>query len=173
MPKTETAFAAPWDRTLRLVTVLISLVCLTLTAFLWPVIQAHGPASMHFWGGLLPVFIVLAAALFAVRGYRVENGELVIERLLWNTRFDLARLQSVQPDPLLMHQARSVLGNSGFFGFMGLFRHPVRGSFRAWVTDPGQALVLLFGDFAVAVSPEDGARFVALLQHCNPRVQSQ
>ncbi|QCF26700.1 PH domain-containing protein [Hydrocarboniclastica marina] len=173
MPKTENLFAAPWDRTLRLVTVLISLVCLTLTAFLWPVIQAHGPASMHFWGGLLPVFIVVAAALFAVRGYRVEKGELVIERLLWNTRFDLSHLQSVQSDPMLMQQARSVLGNSGFFGFMGLFKHPARGPFRAWVTDPGQALVLQFGDLVVAISPEDGSRFVAALQQCNPRVRSQ
>lgn len=164
-------FAAPWSRTLRLVTLMIALVCLALTASLWPVIQSEGPGSMHFWGGLLPVMIIALAGVFAVRGYRLEGDELIVERPLWASRFPLATLESVQPQPQLMNASRSVLGNNGFFGFMGLFKHPQAGAFRALVTDPERVLLLNFRERALAISPADGDRFLAALQEHKPAIE--
>jgi hypothetical protein len=165
------AFAAPWNRSLRLVTLIVALVCLTITASLWPVIEAEGPGSIHFWGGLLPVLIVTVAAVFAVKGYRLEGDELVVERLFWVNRFPLEALESVQPEPQLMRHCRSVLGNSGFCGFMGLFKHPRTGVFRALVTDPAQVLLLNFAERPLAISPGDHERFLAGLLERHPAVQ--
>lgn len=171
MPESTRSFAAPWDRTLRRVTLIVALVCLGLTASLWPVIQSEGPDSIHFWGGLLPVFIVVAAAVSAVRAYRLAGDELVIERLLWNRRLHLGNLRSVHRAPQLLHQSRTVLANSGFFGFMGWFRHAEAGGFRAWVTDPARTLLLRFDDQAIAISPGSTAAFIAALQDRHPEVQ--
>lgn len=165
------SFTAPWGRTLRLVTLMIALVCLTLTVSLWPVIWAEGPGSIHFWGGLLPVLIVILGAVFMVKGYRLEGDELVVERLLWASRFSLSSLASVQPEPHLMRVARSVLGNNGFFAFMGLFKHPQIGAFRALVTDPERVLLLSFKDRVLAISPADTERFLAALLEQNPAVE--
>lgn len=171
MSQSDEFFSAPWDRKLLRVTLLVALVCLGITASLWPVISNAGMGSIHFWGGLLPTLIALVCAGLAVKGYRLEDDNLVVERQLWASRFALADLQSVQPEPQLLDQSNSTLGNSGFFGFMGLFRHPQLGPFRALVTDPGQLLLLRFGRRSVAISPADQQRFLALLQERQPAAQ--
>lgn len=164
MSEQAQSFSAPWDSTLRRVTLVIALVCLAITASLWPVMQAEGITSMHFWGGLLPTLIALGCAVLQVKGYRLEDGDLVVERRLWVKRFPLSELESVQPEPQLMRQSNSLLGNSGFFGFMGLFKHSATGTFRAFVTDPSQTLLLRFPQRAIAISPGDQERFLAGLQ---------
>ena len=165
------SFGAPWNRNLRLITMIIAVVCLGLTASLWPVIQAQGPGSMHFWGGLLPVMIVISCAVFAVKGYRLEGRELVVERLMWVNRFPLQTLQWFQPSPRLIRQSGSLLGNSGFFGFMGLFKHARTGVFRALVTDPDRVVLLGFTKRSLAISPSDPERFLDAIGAAQPSAE--
>lgn len=171
MTEKSESFRAPWDRRIQIVTLVVAVVCLAITASLWPVIETEGVRSIHFWGGLFPAFIALIAAVLAIKGYRLEEDQLVVERQLWVKRFPLCDLQSVQPEPELMRQSNSTLGNSGFFGFMGLFRHPEAGYFRAFVTDPGRVLLLRFERRGLAISPADHDRFVEALQARKPAVE--
>ena len=170
MTKSAQAFAAPWGRTLRVMTLIVGMVCLALTVSLWPIIQREGPESIHFWGGLLPVVILLLAAVFTIKGYRLEGTELIVKRLFWDTRFSLAALESLQPASELMGSSRSLLGNNGFFGLMGLFKHPQLGAFRALVTDPARTMLLTFSDRKLAISPDDPERFIAAVLERNPTV---
>lgn len=50
-------------------------------------------------------------------------------------------------------------GNGGFFGFIGWFRHALLGSYRAYATDPANAVVLHFEDDTVVITPDDPAAF--------------
>lgn len=171
MKHSDPFFPASWDPKIRIVTFVVGAVCLTITASLWPVISAEGPGSMHFWAGLLPTFILLGGALLAVKGYGVIDGELQAQRLLWRKRFPLSDLESVQRVPELVRQSRSLLGNSGFFGFMGLFKHPEIGAYRALVTNPSTVVLLRFGKRSLAVSPADPESFIARLLEHQPTIE--
>ena len=76
-------FRAPWSSKLKGLTA-VFVVILAVTAY-----AAKG------WGSLVMLGIVLVAAAFAIRGYSVVEGKLLIHRLGWATKYDLARLSSV------------------------------------------------------------------------------
>ena len=63
---------------------------------------------------LLPIAILVIAALFMVRGYEIEGRELLVQRLLWATRVPIDGLESAWLDPEAMAGSIRVFGNSGF-----------------------------------------------------------
>jgi len=158
-------FEAPWGRTLKLVSALAVAVCFGITASLGPVISSAGPASIHFWGGLLPVIILALAALFTVRGYRICGDSLQVERLFWRTCVRLEGLEEAHPTRVALNRSVRLFGNSGLFGFTGLFRHPELGVFRAFVTDWEHALVLRWPDRLLVVSPDEPEAFMDALRN--------
>jgi hypothetical protein len=109
---------------------------------------------------LLPMLVVAISVLFMVRGYVVTADEILVQRPLWNTRFERARLQSAEIDPSALRSSIRIFGNGGLFSFTGLFRSPKLGRYRAYVTDPARTVILRFADRVVVVSPADPDAFV-------------
>ncbi len=99
--------------------------------------------------------------LFTVRGYRIEMGSLYIERLIWDTRIDLRQLRSAAVDPDAMARAWRTFGNGGLFSFSGWFRNKKLGSFRVWVTNRKDCVILKLEDRTVVVSPSEPDQFVS------------
>ena len=96
-------------------------------------------------------------ALFSIRGYRLEGGVLLVQRLGWNSRIDLAGLQSAEADPAAMNGSIRTFGNGGFFCFAGAYWNRRLRSYRAFVTHPRHAVVLRLrreGARSRALAPE-------------------
>lgn len=156
-------FAAPlsagaWAGGIVVIVLMFGLVVgipLTLPKDAWPAVAM---------ASVICALVPLITSLFLVRGYELARRELLVQRLLWQTRFDLEELRAARVDPDAMKRAWKTMGNGGCFGWMGHFRNKRLGSFRALVTDPSRSVVLEFATFKLVVSPENPAAFVRALE---------
>jgi hypothetical protein len=104
------------------------------------------------------------ALLFMVRGYQLEPGVLLVRRLLWATHVPLAGFERAWHDPEAMRGSLRLFGNSGLFSITGVFRSKPLGTYRAFVTNPAQAVVIRLASRAVVVSPAEPRAFIAALE---------
>ena len=148
-------YKAPWDRTLKVVScattvTLLAVAAMPLPGLAWPV-RVLALASLV---GTLP---------FAVRGYEIRDGALLIRRLFWNTRIELAGLQSVQHDPTVLCHSLRTCGNGGLYSFTGWYWNRKIGIYHAYATDLKRAVVLTFARRRVVVTPDRPEDFVRAL----------
>jgi len=148
-------FDAPWSRTLIILSWLITLLCVGISAV---IVWKSG--ELWSWAAVLPVFILVCAAPFAIRGYSVDADAILVHRLFWATRLPLAGLQSAQYQPNAMHSSIRLFGNGGLFSFTGLFRNKALGNYRAFATDLHRTVVLKFAVRTIVISPEQPEAFV-------------
>jgi hypothetical protein len=168
MISASVAFGAPWSTSLKILTVLsiaiLASVCVAF-AVLFP---RHAAAGIPF---LFAMFAVVASfcgsALFMVRGYEVEAGDLLIRRLLWTTRLPLEDLTAAWADPAAMRGSIRLFGNGGLFVFAGLFTNRKLGRYRAFATQPQHSVVLRFSHRTVVVTPDRPHDFLQTVSvHC-------
>jgi len=151
-------YRAPWGLVLKIATGLTTVVCLGISVL--AVRRAQGVADGM---ALLPVIILMFAAPFCVRGYRVTADAVLVRRLFWTTRLPRAGLLGAQIEPGVMGRSIRACGNGGLFVFAGLFWNRALGFYRAYVTDFERTVVLRYAGRTVVVSPENPERFVASL----------
>ena len=145
-------FSAPWGLKLKVTTAVFAAVGL----YAFVASDATGSAVV------LAVYALCAA--LAVRGYTVVDNHLLVHRLGWATRFDLAGLRDVRYEPGLTEGSVRVLGVGGLFGFVGLFRNATLGVYGAYATDSARSVVLELADKTVVVTPDRPADFVRVVQ---------
>lgn len=158
------SFGAPLARSAWVVGILATVTLLGMAVGLPLLVPRSDPGAAWLWlpstlCGLIPVI----TGFFVVRGYELRRDELLVQRLVWQTRVPLQGLKSVTVDPLAMKRAFKTMGNGGYFCWTGWFRNKRLGSFRAFVTDPARAVVLDFGDRRIVVSPDRPGAFAAAL----------
>ena len=158
-------FRAPWSKSLIVASCFATLVCTGVTYGMWTLPMDGSLEPLRFWLGLLPLAVILACALFTVRGYSIANGTLLIDRLFWKTRVSLRELRSVKFDPAATHRSVRTFGNGGFFSFTGYFRNKELGSYRAFMTDRRRAVVLRFPSSVIVISPDRPEDFVNTISH--------
>ena len=145
-------FRAPWSTKLKGLT----------AAFV--VILAVAAYTAKGWTPLVMVAIVLVAAAFAIRGYSVVEGKLLIHRLGWATKYDLARLSRVEISPGVTVGSMRTIGIGGLFGFVGHYHNAVLGSYKAYATNELNTVVLAFEGETIVVTPDDPAGFVEAVE---------
>ncbi len=165
--------AAPWTATLQVVSAIGTIVLLGICYALYRTIP-HGtrvPFAETFGTILLfmPPLILAVALLFVVRGYELDASALYVQRLLWRTRIPLDGLDRAWHDPSAMCRSLRVFGNGGLFSVTGLFQNTMLGSYRAFVTDPKQAVVLHFPSRVLVVSPAYPRAFLGHLRFISPK----
>lgn len=116
--------------------------------------------SEGLWVQVLLASILIVSLVFTVRGYTVRDGQLLVHRLGWVTRFDLADLRNVEVAPGVMRGSLMTFGNGGLFGFVGHFRNNALGAYRAYATKKENAVVLRLNGGPVVVTPDEPAAFV-------------
>lgn len=149
-------FKAPWGTKLWVMTA--GVLAILVVAFV----------TVKGWAALLLVAIVGLALAFAVRGYSVLDGQLLIHRLGWATRFDLADLTSVEFSPGATIGSIRTMGIGGLFGFIGHFRNEILGSYRAYATDEENTVILDFSGEKIVVTPDSPVEFVAAVEAARP-----
>ena len=81
----ETRFKAPWGDDVKVVTVLVTLFFLAASITCAVALPAPSPIWARTLGTFVPLLILVGTLFFIVRGYVVRGGELLIERLGWQT----------------------------------------------------------------------------------------
>ncbi|MFV8781758.1 PH domain-containing protein [Microbulbifer sp. SA54] len=155
-------FSAPWSRQLKWLT---GITCLFLigVSITMQLNAQENPPLMYRIGILLPLIVLFTAALFAIRGYRVEQDRLLILRPGWHSSIPLKDIQSAEFIPDAMAGSIRLFGNGGLFGYIGLFRNKPLGRYRAFVTDASRTVVIRRGVSTVVVSPGEPERLVQTL----------
>ncbi|MCU0792976.1 MAG: helix-turn-helix domain-containing protein [Opitutaceae bacterium] len=169
-PHARIQFGAPWSRLVKITTPSAVLLLAAAAA-----LTQHHAAKVAALAWLPPLFvgIVVFSALFSVGGYSIHQGQLLVHRMGWSTRFDLARLTAFEANPHAMTGSIRLCGNGGLFCFIGWYRNPVLGNYRAYVTDTARAVVLEFGPAKkIVVSPDDPEAFVASLRAATRGIQA-
>jgi hypothetical protein len=141
-------FRAPWSTKLKLTTG--GLVAILLVAVV----------TIQDWGSLLILGILVIGATFAIRGYSIVDGRLLILRLGWATKLDLADLTGAEASPGATLGSVRTMGIGGLFGFVGYYHNAVLGSYKAYSTNEMNAVVLKFGEETIVVTPERPFEFV-------------
>ena len=153
-------YPAPWSKLLMGTTAMGTLVCVgAAVAVALNAKNEPGKEAIITAAAVLPVLVVVISALFTIRGYTITADEILVQRLLWSTRFERARLQSASVDPEALRGSIRLFGNGGLFSFSGWFRSPKLGRYRAFVTDPARTVILRFADRVVVMSPSDPDAF--------------
>lgn len=155
-------YTAPWGTSLVVMSWLATLLCVGVAGGL--ALSGGGAGS----GTLAPVALLVVGALFTVRGYTVTPEAVLVRRLFWTTRLPLAELRSARYEPDAMRGSIRTFGNGGLFSYTGYFRNGGLGSYRAFVTDRHQTVVLRFTSRTVVVSPstpEEFVRDIAEMRH--------
>lgn len=163
-------FSAPWGLRLKLATVLGAAL---LGAMPFAVYAARPGAAL-----LVPALFAIAAAvaittcaLFTIRGYRLDERGLHVERLFWSDRIALDGLRKAWADHEATAKSMRLFGNSGLFCIAGLFTNRKLGRYRAFATDLPRAIVLEFASRKIVVTPGDPWEFQAALRRLCPAAQ--
>ncbi len=169
---TAERFRAPWSARLSAATPIGIVVLLGLPVVIASV-PANGaaPALLVAAIAVVDVAVIATAALFLIRGYRLDRDGLHVERLLWADRIPLTGLRRAWPDPRATSRSLRLFGNSGFFCIAGLFTNRTLGRYRAFATDPRRAVVLQLGERTVVVTPDEPLRFLAAVATLAPQAE--
>ena len=149
------SYNAPWSKTLIVISALAAVVCLGASF-----VSAWRTRCIFSWPALLPLTILVGSTFFTVRGYSITPVAILVHRLFWTTRLPLAGLQSAQFEPEAMRGSIRTFGNGGCFSFTGFYWNKPLRSYRAFVTDQHQTVVLRYSARTVVVSPAPAAEFV-------------
>lgn len=164
--------AAPWSPTLKLISVLS--VIILLGTGIWALhlcaTTSDDPMVAVLLLGGTAWGIVLISALFMVRGYTLDGQLLRVQRLLWSTTIDLHGITAVSDGTLLYPGSLRLFGNAGVLSFCGLFYNRRIGTYRAFVTNWGRAVVLERRRRPVVVSPSDPKAMAVAVQAAFPQL---
>ncbi len=97
-------FAAPWSRALKMTSAAVVLLSVVVSV------------SVGLPGALPLLAILGGCAVFAVRGYTVGDGQLIIHCLGWSTTYALAELMEVAVLPGAMQGSMRVFGTADWVG---------------------------------------------------------
>jgi hypothetical protein len=163
-----TSFRAPWSTLLKLMSILSTALLLGVGALLAATFPRDLLGGRPFVLSMSLILVVLlGSALFTIRGYELTGSELLVRRLAWATRIPLHDLRSAWADPFAMKGSMRLFGNGGLFAFSGLFSNRRLGRYRAFVTDPRNAVVLRFAARTIVVTPDAPREFLDTLSlHC-------
>lgn len=164
MNEEERYFDAPWGTMLKVISTLATL--LLLGIFGWMAFFNHASTAVtKVMYIAIPLLIMFTSLLFTVRGYTISGNTLRIRRLLWDSDIDISMLSSVDYDPKAMTGSIRTLGNGGLYSFSGKFKSVKLGSFKAYLTDFKNCVIIKIAGKTIVVSPGNPELFVEVLRN--------
>ncbi len=153
-------YRAPWGTVLVVMSLLVTVLCIGISAGAWWATFAGQQPSLIRCAALLPVALLLVTVLFTIRGYAITPDAILVHRLLWDTKLPRVGLESAQVEPDAMRGSLRTFGNGGGFSFSGFYYSKRLGSYRAFVTDLHRTVVLRYANRRVVLSPDAPEDFV-------------
>lgn len=165
------SFRAPWSATVRIVSIVGTLLLGAIGAFQLVALPSPPPVAWALrWTLALPAAILVGSALFTVRGYELGPRRLRVRRLIWSTEVPLEGLRRAWASPEAMSGSWRLFGNGGLFSITGLFRNARLGTYRAFAMDRKRAVVLELPRRPVVVTPDSPEAFLLEVERSCPGV---
>ena len=166
---------APWNRTLKVVSLLGTAFIMVGGAVAYSKISTFSGFPLVFGYGIISVFpaILIFSLLFMVTGYSVEGNILQIERLFWSTPVSLEGLGRVWQEPAVCKGSIRLFGNGGLYSFTGVYQNRTLGRYRLYATDLGKSTVLVLPGRTVVVTPLSPQTFIDYLRHQFPMIEEK
>ncbi|TNE33190.1 MAG: hypothetical protein EP349_00035 [Alphaproteobacteria bacterium] len=149
--------AAPWSLSIKIVTILSSVLLLGLPLFLLGRVPFNASVfvATFSWG------IWVCCLLTMIRGFTLTTNLLIIHRPLWDNRFSLeAGATAVRDQNMRKGFTLRVLGNGGLFSGSGYYWNKQTGIFRAFISNQHKAVWIKTPNKTLVISPDDPETFV-------------
>jgi Bacterial PH domain len=115
---------------------------------------------------LINLAIIGAAYYFSIRGYYVDNEELIIGRPFSEVkilRSDIIKVELLSEDPF--KSAIRLIGSGGMFGYYGSFSNPILKKFTMYGTQTkNYVLILTLSGKKIIVTPDEASAFIEALK---------
>jgi hypothetical protein len=150
----STTFAAPYDRTTKILTAVISVALLAAVVAIQNVIVAA-----------ISALVIVLAYAYSPRGYTVVDRSVVVQRLVGNARVPLEDVREARPaskDDFI--GCIRLWGSGGLFGYYGVFRTNKLGRSTWYATDRSRAVVVITGSKTVLFSPDEVDGFLSAIR---------
>jgi hypothetical protein len=151
-------------------TVLVAVLLTAVTVTLISTIKGLPPAVMILIT-VSPLASFAIAFLYRVWGYGVSTHGIRVHRTLFPVTLPLQPPVTIERTPGLTKGSLRTFGNGGLFGFYGRFWKSGVGSYRAFVTDPANALLLTSGERKFALSPDQPDAFIRAVEEMAGRTK--
>lgn len=154
-------FNAGWDKLLKTVTFSVILITLIVIAYSFHIPSFAGAAIR------VPLCLILGAAfLFAPKYYIIGEGKISIKRYLGKTSINISDVADIRAiDGSQLKYAIRTFGVGGFFGYYGLYWSKSLGSFKAYITDRNNCVLLQTRQGKrFVLSPDNRLEFVEMIK---------
>lgn len=157
-------FGARWSNRLKMITIFILAICIGIPITSFNRLYHQGADTWAIFLLFIPVLIAVGSFFFAIRSYVITDSQIIVNHIGWNRTFDIDQLTKATYEPHVTAGSVRVWGNGGLFSFSGYFRNSTLRSYRAYMTNAADAVVLRFGEDIVVISPDDPEKFVEALK---------
>jgi len=173
MPVRQHFSVAPWTNTLKLISMLGTILIVVIGIVTYRKIAVFSGLPLVFGIGVVSVFpaILIFSLLFMVTGYAVEGNVFNVERLFWSTRISLEGINKVWLEPTVCKGSIRIFGNGGLYSFTGVYQNKSLGRFRLFATDLTRATVLVMPQRKVVVTPGSPQVFIDYLHDHFPTIE--
>jgi hypothetical protein len=119
--------------------------------------------------GCLSALVIALSYAYSPRSYGISQGAVVVRRLIGSVRIPLDGIRDVRAaGPEDLQGCIRVFGNGGLFGYYGVYRTSKLGTCSWYVTNRGNAVVLITDTKTTVFSPDDVNDFVVTIQSVAP-----
>jgi len=163
-------FAAPWDRTLRVTTLVVVVLLAAVVGIIGvATVRAGAPAALVAGVAALVAAILGAAWSLAPRAFAVEASQVRIERPLRPIAIPVRSIRSagLLPEGALRGALR-LGGSGGLFGYYGRFWSRGLGAFRLYATRRDGLVWIDTPDERFVLSPDAPERFLEEVRAAAP-----
>jgi fumarate reductase subunit C len=164
----EQFFKASLDTVSKIITSLMAPIFTIFPIYLFFSLRNEPDQSLHiYFIGIIVLLnlIFVGCVLYWVKGYTVNETQLIIHRLKGKKIFllaDIAKHEALTKKE--MGFVLRVLGNGGIFGYTGFFTNKTFGRMNWFVTSQQNLVIItLNNNKVIAVSPDDVVGFRKLL----------
>lgn len=158
-------YSAPWSTFLKVVSVGITLLLLGAFWFAGPISTVEESTPFQLFLFAFPVLLLGSSAIFIIRGYEISDDAVEIIRVIGRVSYPIDNIEQVEHDPEAMSFAMRMMANGGMYSYSGFFRNQKLGSFRAYVSNKENTVVLHRKKGSpIVISPGEPKEFVKQLK---------
>lgn len=150
--------AASWSMSIKIMSLVGTAILLAVALFVCYTFPEEAPSYIPKLITALCLGTWFLCILSIVKGFDIENGEVVVHRPLWKNRIPFS--SGAKAFPKKMPGAIRLLGNGGLFSGSGWFWNKEIGVFHVFITDPNKCVWVQTPQKTIIISPEDPEGFV-------------
>lgn len=154
-------FSAPWSRFLKLTSAGVTVLILGVFWTVAPISTVDESFAFKLFLYLLPIVLLGSSAIFIIRGYEIVGDNIEVIRVIGRAKIPIDTIERVEFNPAATDMSMRMMGNGGLYSFSGFFRNRYLGSYRAYVTNKMNNVVIYRKSGPpIVVSPGEPAEFI-------------